>query len=91
MKKSTYKILAEAFTFSGLKKIGLPTKRIDSRRLTIDEIKSFIKEEFGKAKKAAEVEADEEARGWGDAEIENNIDWVKKLNLKEFFAKKTEK
>jgi len=83
-KKSVYRILAEALTFEKLNKVELSLGHLDKRKMSIAEIKVAIREAFKDAKAAAEVEAQELAHGWGDAEIENEIQWVKALNLKEF-------
>ena len=91
MKKSTYKAIAEAIVFGKLKDFSVPTKNIDHRKMTVDEIKQHIIEEFGKAKNASEMEAEELPKGWGDAEIANQIEWVKKLNIQEFFDKEDKK
>ena len=85
--KSAFRTLAEAFQGSGLKNLNLPTSRVDRRKLTVDEIKVYMKEEFGKAKEAEKVKAKEAPKGWGDAEIEGEINWLKALKLKEFFNK----
>lgn len=82
-KKSSYKTMAEALALGGLKKFEVPTSRIDNRRLTVDEIKNALLEEFGKAKKASDEEVQEPDKGWGDAELANQIEWVKALDLKE--------
>jgi hypothetical protein len=84
-KKSNYRTFAEGIVFNKLKDFEVPTPHVsEHRKLTVDEIKEYIKEEFGKAKKAADVKAKELDRGWGDAELENEIEWAKKLKLKEF-------
>jgi hypothetical protein len=93
-KKSSYKIIAEAVAFDGLKKVKMPTGRVDRRRLSVDEIKQCIEEEFGKAKDVDDEEVLDFPKGWGDEEIKNHmnhIDWLKKLDLKEFFVKKGKK
>ncbi len=81
-KKTNYKILMEAFTN---KKVKLPTKSVDHRPLTEHEIKDIIREEFGKAKEAAKEKVQEPEGGWGDAELEKEIEWMKDLGIKEFF------
>lgn len=91
MSKTAYKTIAQSLILERLKDFDLPTERVDHRRLSVDEIKAIVKEEFGKAKEASDVKAKEVEGGWGDAEIENEIDWVKKLKLKEFFNKKESK
>jgi hypothetical protein len=91
-KKSSFKTMAEAIALGGLKKFDVPTRRVDNRRLTIDEIKKAMLEEFGKAKKASDEEVQEPEKGWGDAELANQIEWVKALDLKEVFdVKKKDK
>jgi Zn-dependent peptidase ImmA (M78 family) len=82
-KKSSYQTMAEAIALGGLKKFNVPTRRVDNRRLTIDEIKEALLEEFGKAKKASDEDMQEPDKGWGDAELANEIEWVKALDLKE--------
>lgn len=78
---SKYKVLAEAIASGKLKKVEMPTERINYRRLTVDEIKQHLIEEFGKAKDAAAIKAKEATKGWGDAEIAKEIEWVKALDL----------
>lgn len=89
MKKSIYKVLAEAIAFDGFKDFKVPTDKIDYRRLTVNEIKEFMKEEFGDVKKFDMKDAKEEPKGWGDADLEKELDWVKTLDLKEFFKPQT--
>ena len=80
-----YKVLAEAIASGKLKNVKLSTARVENRRLSVDEIKQCVAEEFGKAKAAADVKAKEVEKGWGDAEIAKEIEWVKALDLCEFF------
>jgi len=87
MKKDTFRLIAEAIHTGKLKNVKLPTGRFDHRKLTVDEIKSYIKEEFEKAKETSDVEVQDPELGWQDAEIENEIEWIKKLNIKEYFDK----
>jgi hypothetical protein len=84
-KNSSYKVMAEAIASGKLENFSLPTSRIDLRRLSIDEIKEYIVEEFGKAKKASDEKVKEPEKGWGDCELVKQIEWVKALSLKEFF------
>lgn len=84
---SNFKTIAASLMSGKLKNVELPTNRVNHRRLTVDEIKAHIKEEFGKAQDVAKVKADE-VDGWGDAEIAKEIEWVKALDLKEFFERK---
>lgn len=88
MKKSVFRILAEAITMKGFRDGKIPLKRINCRKLSIDEIKSYIMEEFGKMKDSAKEKAEELEKGWGDTEIAKEIDWIKALDIKEFFSKK---
>lgn len=91
MKKSSYKTMAEAISLGGLERFEPPTERVNHRRLTVDEIKDYLLEEFGKAKKASDEEVQEPEKGWGDAELANQIKWVKALDLKEVFDVKKSK
>jgi hypothetical protein len=86
---STFKTIAKGLYSGKMKNIELPTERVDHRRLTVDEIKECIKEEFGKAKEASKEKTQE--KNWGDAEIAKEIQWIKALDLKEFFEKKVTK
>lgn len=90
-KKSTYKVIAEAMAFNGLKNFKVSTKQAECRKLTIDEIKECIKEEFEAAKEASDVKVQEPEKGWTDPELENEIEWAKALNIKEFFKKDFQK
>lgn len=84
-KKSVFRTMAEALTFEKLNKLDISLSHLDKRKLSIDEIKGVIREAFKDAKDTASVKGQELAHGWGDADIENEIDWVKKLNIKEYF------
>jgi hypothetical protein len=88
MKKSAFKTIAEVLTFGN--SAEFPTDSLDSRRLSLDEVKSIVKEEFGKAKDAADVKAKEAEKGWGDVELEKEVNWMKALQIKEFFDKDLE-
>ena len=91
-KKSTFRTMAKALIFEKLNGLSFPMRHLDKRKLSIDEIKVVIREAFKDAKDASGVEAQELEKGWGDAEIENEINWAKQLKLKEFFQpKKAEK
>lgn len=92
MSKNSFKIMAEAINSAGgLKNLKLSTSRVNHRRLTVDEIKEHLMEEFGKAKAAADEEVQEPEKGWSDAELVNDIEWVKALNLEEAFNVKKDK
>ena len=84
---NTYKTIAKSLVFEKLKDVEFPTSRVNLRRLTVDEIKSHIKEEFEKAKDLSKVKAKELPKGWGDSDLENEIDFIKALNIKEYFKK----
>lgn len=85
---NAYKTIAASLAAGKLKDVELPTSRVNHRRLTVDEIKDALKEEFAKAQDVSKVKADESAKGWGDAELAKEIEWVKALDLKEFFERK---
>lgn len=86
MKKSSYKILAEAMTFGGLKEADLKVKV--PRRLSQQELIKIVKEEFEKAKEVEDVEVDSD-KDWSDAEIEKYIEWIKTLKIQEVFSVKS--
>ena len=85
MKKSAYKTIAESILSGQFGKANLPTGRVEHRRLSVDEIKQYISEELDKV--AGPKDPQEPPGGWGDSELENEISWVKALNLKEFFKR----
>lgn len=87
---STYEKIAKGLASGKFGEVDLPTENIDRRRLTVDEIKTLVHEEFGKAKDVCDVKAKELEKGWGDAEIAKEIEWVKTLDLKEYFDKERE-
>lgn len=84
---SAFTKLAEAMATGGLRNVEFSTSRVNHRRLTVDEIKQTILEEFGDVKDSEGVEVDEKPGGWGDAELASNIEWVKALDLREYFKK----
>ena len=85
MSKSAFKVIAEAVVHGIDSDINLPTESLDAtRKITVDELKSIVKEEFGKAKSVADVKA-KEVRYWGAADLANEVDWVKSLKIREFF------
>ena len=90
-KKSAYKAMAEAIHFNGLKNFDIPTKRADVRKLTVDEIKQAIQEEFAKAWDAADEEVQDPPKGWGDADLAKHVEWLKAQDIKEFFVKDAKK
>jgi hypothetical protein len=94
MKKKYFKIIAEAVIFNKFGKVKFPLENLQKRKASIDEIKKYIIEEYQKtkekmkAKKEMGLHGEEEAGGWGDAELMNHIKFLKALNIKEFFYKK---
>lgn len=87
MKKSNFKTIAEAIQSGQLSEIDLPTENLDMKTLTREQVMKIVKEEFGKVKDANKIKADQEVQ-FADAELEKQIDWIKKLKLETFFAKK---
>jgi hypothetical protein len=89
--KTAFKTIAESMLNGKFGKANLPTDSVDHRKLSIDEIKVIVKEELGKAvAKASDVHPQEEPGGWGDAKLEKEIEWAKKLELENFIPKKKE-
>lgn len=86
--KTAFSVLAEAMATGQLGNVKPDLSSLKSRKLSIDEIKDLIKEAFEDAKDVSNVKAKELEKGWGDTAIENEIDWMKKLGIKEFFVKK---
>ena len=84
-KKSTFQTIAEAMVFEKLGNMKLSTNHMNKRKLSIDEIKVLIRESFKDAKKSCDVSAKTAEGGWGSADTEKEIDWIKKLEIKEFF------
>lgn len=84
---STFKTIAKALHFKKMDKVNLTTESVDHRRLTVDEIKEHITEEFEKAKDVKDVAKKTKEMPWEDSEIENEVNWIKALNLKEYFNK----
>ncbi len=85
MSKSAFKVLAE--TVINNPDVDFPTESLDPvRRITKEELVKIVKEEFAKAKEASEVTA-KQVDSWGDAEIENEVNWTSALKLKEFLEK----
>ena len=86
-KKSTFRTLAEAIYFNKLKGVPVPLDEVNHRKLTVSEIKKIIMEEFAKAKESQDTKA-KEVDGWEDSELEQETEWMKSLNIKEFFFPK---
>ncbi len=83
--KSAFQTVAEMVIFNV--DVEMPTESLDpARKITIDELKSIMNEEFGKAKEVSQVVKAKELDSWGDSEIENQIDWMKALNICEFLG-----
>jgi hypothetical protein len=87
--KKAYKTVAHTLFSNKMSEVALPTDRVDYRTLSKDDLKTYMKEEFEKAKDACEVEAEETP--WGDSELEKEIEWIKALKIKEYFEPKNEK
>ena len=80
MKKSSYRVLAEAVIFNGLKNINLNVK--PTKRLTKEQLTRIIKEEFEDAKEAEDTDVLDNLN-WGDPEVKKDtVDWAKKLDIK---------
>jgi hypothetical protein len=90
MNKKTYKVIMEAISSGRLKDVDLPMNATKHRRMTVDEIKEVLQEVFEEAQNVEECVPDKEEQ-WSDAEIENEINWVKALDIKEFFKKGVKK
>lgn len=84
-KNKTFQTLAKTLFSNKLSEVSMPTDRVDYRHLSKEDLKKYMTEAFKDAKDACEVEAEEGF--WGDAEIENELNWVKTLKLKEYFGK----
>ena len=82
---SIYKNIAKGLASGKLGNLEFPTENIDRRRLTVDEIKGLVHEEFGKAKDVSKQTY--QNKHFGDAELAKEIDWVKALDLREFFER----
>lgn len=88
MKKiSQFKAVAETILNGKIKNVSLGTPCLNTKRLSVDEVKKIMQEEFAKAKEVCDTKA-KEVDYWGDADLENEINWMKALNIKEFFDKK---
>ena len=48
------------------------------------------KRQWKKEERRRETKKRDEEKPWGDAEVANQIDWQKKLDIKEFFEKEEE-
>lgn len=85
MKKNAYKVIMEGIASGKISEVDFPSnKRSSSRRLSLEEIKKIVKEEFEDVKDVADVKAVED--NWSDAELEKEVNWSKELDLKEFFV-----
>lgn len=84
-KKSNYRTVAEAIVFNKLGSLNTGTPLVDNRKLTVEEIKTMIKEELKDAQGKKVKQAKEVDKGWGAADVENQVKWTDALKLKEFF------
>lgn len=78
MKKSAYKVFAEAFFNGAISKLEMPLINLNTRRLTVDEIKAYLMEEFEKAKDVTKVKTQKDTP-WHEAELEDPVDWQKEI------------
>lgn len=82
-KKSVYKIIAESMVSGQFAKTELPTNSLKYRQLEHDELKEMVLREFEDAKAVCDVKYKEGP--WGDVELEQEIDFMKALDIKECF------
>ena len=91
MKKNVFKTLMKGVVSGKLKEARVPTNEADFPRLTVKEVHDIMKEEFAKAKDVCDIKAKkakDKAKGWeksGAENIENEINWMKSLKIKECF------
>lgn len=57
------------------------------RKLTLDELKIIMSEEFRDMVPANKIKAKQQVP-WNDAELEHDVNWIRALGLKEFFRPK---
>jgi hypothetical protein len=86
---SNYKKITESILNGKIQEVEMPTPHLNKRRLSLDEVKQMVAEEFEKAKAVCDIKAKEVEDGWGKTELEKEINWMKALSLKEFFIKET--
>jgi lipoate-protein ligase A len=80
---SAYKVLAQIIASNKLKEVRMPTSNLDTKKLTMEDVRTIVEEEFKDAKAVKDVKAKEEP--WNDVEPPAKEDWVKKYKLKEWF------
>lgn len=56
-----------------------------ARKLTVEELQTMIQEELGEPRDPAKLKIKQ--KGWGEAELEEPIDWIKILKIKENLIK----
>lgn len=86
MKKSNYKIIANAILSGEIGKAELATEHLDTVKLDKQQVLSIVKEEFGKVKDLNAMKLPKETH-FKDAELAKEINWADELDLKEFFEK----
>jgi len=69
----------------------MPTPNLNSRTMSLEEVKELVNEEFEKAKDACDTKAKKADDGWGKAELEKELDWMKVLSIKEWVLNKNYK
>lgn len=87
MKKSNYKVIAEAIMSGEIGRADLSTENLDTVKLDKNQVLSIVKEEFGKVKDLNAMKLPKETH-FKDAELAKEINWADELDLKEFFVKK---
>lgn len=80
----------EASINGQLNKVAMPTPNL-KRKMSLEEVKALVGEEFEKAKEVCKVKAKEEDEGWGKAELEKETNWMKILSIKEWLINKSPK
>ena len=83
MKKSNYRVIAEAMALGKLP--TLSTNSVKYRRLQREELTHLVKEEFEEAKSLCDLKIKE--GHFASAALENSMNWDKTLNLSKAFKK----
>jgi len=83
---SAYNKIFKGLMTGKLAEIDFPTQN-EVRKLSGDELKNIVKEELMSAEETAKVKATEVPGGWGDADLERELEWMKVLKLSEFLKK----
>jgi len=88
---SNFKKIMEASINGQLNKVAMPTPNLNKRKMSLEEVKALVGEEFEKAKDACDTKAKEVDDGWGKAELEKEMNWMKILSIKEWLINKSVK